>query len=100
MCYVHNQWYDISCATLYYCPYQTCIRSKGLLQPWYKDADGVKYYEKQTAFKLRPVLNSCPIHANFITKKIITGVTVLQGPLVTTSMVFSCHVTDLITRPN
>ena len=69
MCYVHNQWYDISCATLYYCPYQTCIRSKGLLQPWYKDADGVKYYEKQTAFKLRPVLNSCPIHANFITKK-------------------------------
>jgi len=23
MCYVHNQWYDISCATLYFCFFQT-----------------------------------------------------------------------------
>ena len=23
MCYVYNQWYDISCATLYFC--RTCI---------------------------------------------------------------------------
>ena len=24
MCYVHNQWYDISCATLYFC-YTSCV---------------------------------------------------------------------------
>jgi len=25
MCYVHNQWYDISCATLYICGFQNTI---------------------------------------------------------------------------
>ena len=27
MCYVHNQWYDISCATLYICLQCHCARS-------------------------------------------------------------------------
>ena len=30
MCYVHNQWHDISCATLYFAPIQTTSTCKSL----------------------------------------------------------------------
>ena len=31
MCYVHNQWYDISCATLYYVCVCVCVSTPDLI---------------------------------------------------------------------